>query len=198
MQTFNQSQFANHIGVHKSYVTELKQAGRLVFAENGKVDVEASLLLMKETADPNRDDVTARHAQARGKDSKIDEIGNPTLENQQSEKSIKHIKIIDADAASFSKGRAKEQHFKALAAELEYQKSIGELVSKADMQAAVADVVTSFRQRLENMPHNISAELVGQSVDDIRIRVKHECHEILNELAREFAQKLNMHTADAV
>lgn len=183
MQTLNQTQFAKHLGVHKSYITELKQAGRLVIAENGKVDVQASLLLIKETGDPNRDDVVSRHADARGKETKTEEIGKPKADK-------KVVKIIDADAASFSKGRAKEQHFKALAAELEYQKSIGEVVPKADMQAAVADVVTSFRQRLENLPHSISAELVGISQDEIHVRIKHECHEILNELSREFAAKI--------
>ncbi len=171
--------------VDKSYITQLKQAGRLVFAENGKVDVEASKLKIEETADPNRDDVKNRHADKRDKDSKTDEIGKAKLDK-------KTVKVVDADAASFSKGRAKEQHFKALAAELEYQKSIGEVVPKADMQAAVADVVTSFRQRLENLPHSISAELVNQAQDEIHVRIKHACHEILSELSREFSAKIEI------
>jgi hypothetical protein len=185
MQTLNQTQFAKLIGVHKSYVTELKQAGRLVFAENGKVDVEASQLLIEKTADPNRDDVSKRHATKRSQDSKADEIGQ-----EKPTKAKKTEKIASADETTFAKGRAKEQYFKALQAEIEYNERMGLLVPKADMQMAVADVVTSFRQRLENLPHSISAELVGQSQDEIHVRIKHECHDILSELAREFAAKI--------
>lgn len=186
MLTLNQTEFAKHINVTKGYVSQLKEAGRLVFAENGQVDVEASILLIAQTADPNRDDVTARHANARGKDSMTDEIGklNPQKPSKKADK------VIDPDAASFSKGRAKEQHFKALQAEIEYNERMGMLVPKADMQMAVADVVTSFRQRLENLPHSISAELVGQTQDEIHVRIKHECHDILSELSREFAAKI--------
>jgi hypothetical protein len=197
MQTLNQSQFAKHLGVHKSYITELKQADRLVFAENGKVDVEASVLRIKETADPNRDDVTARHTEARQNkeksDSKVDEIGAG-----KADKPNKKEKTVDADAASSSKGRALEQHFKALAAKLEYETSIGQVVPKVDMQAAVADVVTSFRQRLENLPHSIAAELVGKNQDEIHVLLKHACHEILSELSREFAAKIESREVAAV
>jgi hypothetical protein len=196
MLTLNQTQFAKHIGVHKSYITELKQAGRIVMAENGKVDVEASMLLITETSDPNRDDVSARHAKERGQDTKVDEIGETKPEKIS--KKLKPVIVHDAHHSKFSEGRAKEQHFKALAAELEYQKNIGEVVQKADMQMAVADVVTRFRQRLENLPHSISAELVGQSQDEIHVRIKHECHDILSELAREFAAKIDIKAQESI
>ena len=54
----NQTQFAALLGVGKSYVTRLKQAGRLVMT-GGLVDVAASLARIKETADPARADCTA-------------------------------------------------------------------------------------------------------------------------------------------
>lgn len=187
MHTLNQTQFAKHIHVTKGYVSQLKQAGRLVFAENGLVDVEASIRRIKETEDPNRDDVKKRHAEERGVDSLVDNIGE-----QDSDKptKAKKPKAVDANAASFSAGRAKEQHYKALQAEIEYNERMGLLVPKADMQAAIADVVTSFRQRLENMPFSLAAELVGQPLEAIRSRIKQEVFDVLSELSREFADKL--------
>lgn len=187
MKTLNQTQFAKHINVTKGYVTQLKQAGRLVMTDKGMVDVEASILRIKETEDPNRDDVKKRHATDRGADTLVDTIGEPKADKA---KKTKPAKEVDADAASFSKGRAKEQHFKALQAELEYKKNIGELVAKEDMHAAVADVCTSFRQRLENLPQEVAPDIVGQPLDDIRNRLKQACRDVLNNLNREFAEKL--------
>jgi len=181
MKSLNQTDFARHIGVSKGYVTQLKQAGRLVFAEGGKIDVEASMLLINKTADPNRDDVKARHDAARAK--------------EPSTKSSRDGKMKDPNMVTFSEGRAKEQHFKALQAELEYKKNIGELVAKVDMQAAVADVVTGFRQKLENLPHRVSAELVGQDLQYIRTHLKQEAHDILNELSKEFTEKVIQYEA---
>ena len=66
-----QAEFARKIGYDKSRITQLKRAGRIVMSPDGKrVDVEASLARMAETADPGRMDVAERHAgnrQAAGK-----------------------------------------------------------------------------------------------------------------------------------
>src|SRR5687768_7870681 len=142
MQTLNQTEFGNLMGWTKGYVSQLKQAGRLVFAENGKVDVEASKARIKETEDPNRDDVKERHAEARGDDSKVQEIGKPKKDKAPA----------DQNKMTFSSARADEQKYKALQAQLDYQERIGELVSKADMKSAISDLITTFRQNIENMP----------------------------------------------
>lgn len=177
MQTLNQTQFAKHLGYTKGYVSQLKSSGRLVFAENGLVDVEASNIKIAETADPNRDDVKARHA------------------IERSEKTVrpaeKTKKTKDPNQVTFSDGRAKEQHYKALNAEIEYKKTINELVSKADMQAAVIDLVTAFRQELENLPHRIGADLVGKDLADIRSAIKRSVHDVLQNLERGFEKKMN-------
>ncbi len=48
----NQTEFAAMLGVHRSYVTRLKKAGRLVLTADGRVNVQASLARVQETADP--------------------------------------------------------------------------------------------------------------------------------------------------
>jgi transcriptional regulator with XRE-family HTH domain len=181
MLKLNQTEFAKHMGVTKGYVSQLKQAGRLVFAQDGKVDVEASKLRITETEDPNRDDVKERHAKERGADTKVDEIG----------KAKKEKAPLDPNKTTFSSARATEQKFKALGAELDYKERIGELVSKADMKAAVSDLVTTFRQNMENMPHRISAELVGKDINEIRTTLKQAVNHELHQLERGCNEKLN-------
>ena len=181
MQTLNQTAFAKHIGVAKSYITQLKHEGRMVFTEEGKVDVEASIIRIKETGDPNRDDVAARHAEARG--TELPEI-EVKADKPKKEKTVTEV--------SFSEARAKEQHFKSLQAELEYQKAIGEVVLAADMKAAVGDVVTTFRQALENIPHRAAPQFVGKDLEFIRATLKQEIVAALHEMERNFEDKLKV------
>lgn len=52
-QLVTQAEFARIISKDKGHITRLKQAGRLVFDETGKlVDVEASIAKIQQTADP--------------------------------------------------------------------------------------------------------------------------------------------------
>jgi hypothetical protein len=176
MTTLNQTQFAKTIGKSKGYISMLKASGRLVMTEDGKlVDVEASIKLIADTADQNRDDVAARHEAERLA--------------RKNKKAIE-VPAEDLQKVKFSEGRAKEQHFKALQAELDYKKTIGELVSKQEMQMAVTDMVMTFRQSIENLPHRISADLVGKDVDVIRGLLRQEITSALNELQSNCKKKL--------
>jgi len=188
----NQTEFAELMGWTKGYVSQLKQAGRLVFSVDGKVDVEASKIKIAETEDPNRDDVKARHANERASDSKVNEIGSHTATG----KSKKDKEPKDPSRDSFSQSRAKEQQFKALEAELDYQERIGKLVARDAMKDAIGDMVTTFRQNLENMPHRISAELVGKDINDIRITLKQAVHHVLTQLEKGCNDKLNQSTQE--
>lgn len=66
MTTATQSEFAAILGKDKSYVTRLKQAGRLVLAADGRVDVEKSQALIAATADPSRAEVAAARDARKG------------------------------------------------------------------------------------------------------------------------------------
>ena len=61
-------------------------------------------------------------------------------------------------------------------------------VPRVPVDAAVADVVTAFRQRLENLPHRTAPELVGKDLDAIRAILKQEVHGALAEMEREFSK----------
>lgn len=164
----SQAEFARMEGKSRSYITALKNAGRLVMQGNN-VDVEASRASIAGTADPNRDDVVKRWADSRPKPqdetSSSDKIGN-----------------------SYQAARAVKEKFAAMSAKLDYERAIGKLVEKSDVDAAVADVVTAFRQRLENLPHRTAPELVAKDLDAIRAILKQEVHGALAEMEREFSK----------
>jgi len=183
VEAMKQIAFAQHLGVARSYITQLKQQGRLVMTERGLVDVAASIIRIQETADPNRDDVAARHAKERGAQTAV-------AAAEKTEKPAKQKREKDPNQITFADGRAKEQHFRALQAELDYQKAIGEVVPVADMRHAVADMVMTFRQAMENMPHRLAADLVGQDHDYIRAALKREVHDTLAEMQRACDEKI--------
>jgi phage terminase Nu1 subunit (DNA packaging protein) len=171
MQAVNQSEFARLMGFDRSYVTKLKKGGRLVLDDRGHVLVEASKKRIDETADPNRDDVKTRWKNERGNES--------PPEKQQ-----------DSIGNSYQAARAVKERYQALHAKLEYEEASGLLIKKVDVDAAVADVVTMFRQAMEQIPHRTGPELVGKDLDAIRATLKQDVHAALSDMEREFNVRL--------
>lgn len=171
MKTATQSEFARLIGVQKSYVTKLKEQGRLVMSADGKlVDVEASKQRIQQTADPNRDDVSQRFEKPKAPDAnrQAGDIGN-----------------------SYQAARAVKEKYSAMQAKLEYERAIGKLVDKAEVQAVVEDVITQFRQGLENLPYRLAPELVGLDLDGIRAALKQEVFDSLAKMQRGFLRQMD-------
>lgn len=171
-----QSEFARIIGVDRSYITRLKKEGRIVFDEFGLVLVEASKKRIKETSDPNRDDVSNRWRSQR--------VQNSAEIDEQDEDDTK---VEDHD---YQRARAKKEHFLAERARVDYLRDIGELVPISDMRAAVADVVTAFRQTLEQLPHRTGPDLIGKDLDGIRATLKQDIRAALSDMEREFTKRL--------
>lgn len=175
-----QAEFARLMGWARSYVTALKKADRLVLNPIGNVLVEESKRRIAETADPNRDDVRQRHADGRG---------NPAVDGPESEKTGEG-EGDPIESHDYQRSRAKKEHYLAEQARIEFERAIVKLVEKSDVDAAVSDVITAFRQRLENLPHRIAPELVGKDLDAIRATLKQDVHGALAEMEREFSRQL--------
>ncbi|QKJ67472.1 hypothetical protein HQN60_12575 [Deefgea piscis] len=171
-QLVTQAEFARMTGYAKSYITKLKQAGRLVIIDD-KVDVAASQARIAATDGAARPDVSDRHAQHR---EGIETEGMPD--------------DIPSDIPSKAASEAKTAHFKAMQSEADYRLRIGELVEASEVSHAVADISISFRQALENLPARIASELVGKDLDSIRATLKTEIHAALSEMERNFDKKL--------
>lgn len=176
MKKASQAEFARLIGVAKSYVTELKKAGRLVITDDGMVDVEESKKRIEQTAEPSREDVAsrwknereARAVQSHQQDRQDDKIGN-----------------------SYQTARAIKEKYAAMSAKLEYERAIGKLIEKDEVSKTIEDVVSIIRQALENMPHRASADLVGKDLDAIRATLKQQVHGALSEMERVFSDRIS-------
>ena len=173
------SEFARLQSWSPSYVTKLKQAGRLALTENGKrVLVEESVARIEATKDPNRDDVGARHARARqtrvggvpAGDSPAAPVPDPQSPAGQ----------------SFANSRAVKERFFALSAKLEYERAVGKVVDSAAVIAAGAEVGTVLRAMLENLVDQLAPALAeGDPERERRIHARLvEHHEmVLTEIS---------------
>lgn len=169
MTTVTQKEFAALLGKDKSYVTRLKQAGRLVM--NGdKVNVEASQARIAATSDPSKEHVAERHAAARGDTPR-------TSPN-------------DATGNTFQQAKAVKEKYQALTAKAEYETLIGKLIDKDEVHAALDDVVNFARQGFENFPHRVAAQLVGKDFDQIMAILKQEVQGMIGDMHKEAGKHL--------
>lgn len=176
MQKMNQKQFAESQGWARSYVTELKKANRLVLDDSGLVDVEASLALIKQTEDPNRDDVRSRHASKRGQG----EAAAPA-ESKPAKPS--------AETSSYQSARASKEHFLAKQAELDYLKAAGKLVEMDSVRSAGAEIGAQIRATLENLPDQLAPELAPIiDAEQLHAILVEKVQEILNGLSQRLTQ----------
>lgn len=151
------SQFATMRGWTPSYVTKLKQHGRLVLTEDGRVEVDASLARIKETEDPNRDDVRKRWQEHRARGD-ADAGGTPPTPDPSA-----------ASTTGFAQARAVKERYLALSAKLDYERASGKLVETSSVQRAGAEVGAVIRSALENLPHQV-APMIAPLTDEDKIR----------------------------
>lgn len=158
MTTATLSEFAALEGVKPSYVTKLKKHDRLVFTADGKVDVEASRKRIAATADPNRDDVRARHAAAREQNGGTESTATPETPVTPASAQADHGR--DAVSTNFQKARALGEHFSAKTRALEFLKEVGEMVELAQIREEVENVLSVTRAAFDNLPGQLAPQLV--------------------------------------
>lgn len=181
MTSMTKSEFARHIRVKPSYVTDLNKQGRLVLDEKGHVLVAESIQRITDTKDPSKIAVAARHAAARGTDlpepSSVDETqcGNTVV----------------PESRDYQDSRAKREYYAAEREETAYRKEAGELVEASAVVSVVADAATILRGKLESMPDLLAPLLLGIS-DEQRIRavIADHVEEALEGAARQFSEIL--------
>lgn len=174
-QIVSKAEFARITGYDRAYVTRLAQADRLVLSPDGKrVLVAASKRRIKETEDPNRDDVRTRHAKAREE--------KPAAPQTPEDPELKRV------ARGFNAARAEKEHYLAQTAKLEFERAIGKLVETVSVQHAGAEAGTALRARLENLADQL-APLIAPITDESEVRRLLDDHieVILTELADKFA-----------
>lgn len=193
MTTITQAELARRLGTTRSYITALKNADRLVLANDGAgIDLEASLERIEATRDPQRADVAERHASARVITLQSCHQSPPAAPSAPSQSSLAGAPSADADVEtnSYQAARAVKEKYAAKTARLEYERAIGKLIERDSVEAAVEDVMTIVRQHLEQIPHRLAPQLVDQPIETIRADLKQSVRDILTEMTREFASRL--------
>lgn len=183
-------QFARLLDVRPSYVTELKNAGRLVLDEAGRVRIEASRKLIRDTEDPSKDAVRVHNAQRRasGRDVAGDAVdaaqddgeGDPVRDDADPERV--------SDARRRAKALADKAEIDARTALRDEQVALGALLVRDDVLQAVKTATTSLRSRLENLPVVLSPQLaVERDESRCRVLLADAIEAALTELSRQFA-----------
>lgn len=168
MTTATQTEFAALLGKDKSYVTRLKQAGRLVITADGLVDVEKSKNLIAATADPSRSAAVEQRAN----------------EQMQQERPPAAPSNQDAIGNSFQAAKAVNEKYKALTAKLEYEQASGKLVDASEARLFAADLAATFRGALEVLPDRLAPELVPLAdTETIRALLVESFEQVLTDLA---------------
>lgn len=196
MTTATQADFARLMGVNRSTVTRTwKQAGRLVM-QGDLVDVEASQARILATADLARSDVSTRHAQARGAaigqgTAPLKVGADDTVPNAAEKPATPPIdRPHDAIGNSYQAARAVKEKYAALSAKAEYERVIGLLLPRQDVDQALDDLVATVRSGLENLPHRAAGQLVGKEYDAILALLKQEVVDMMSEMHKAARQQL--------
>ena len=164
MTTVTRAEFARLQGVNKSTVTRWAEKGQIVTA-SGMVDVEASRQRLAETGGA-RPDVAERHAAERGAAVKVgagDTAPAPMA-----------AQADDRVGNSYQAARAVKEKYNALQAKLEYERQMGNLIPKEDVDAALKALGASVRARLDVLADQLAP--VVAPVADLD-----EVHAVLSE-----------------
>lgn len=150
----SQAEFARANGWEKSYVTKLKQAGRIVMTADGLVDFEASLARIKATS------------------------GAP-------ERAAPAVQGVE-----FAKAQDRERFYSAELKRLEYEREVGRLIVRADVEAVVADMATVYRSGVESLSDRLPAQIAALGADESRIRalLADEGEQLLRRVADRFSR----------
>lgn len=179
-------EFANSRGWKPSYVTQLKQAGRLVLtADKRRVLVAESLRLIKDTADPSKAGVAARHAKTR---NSAPASPSPAKDAKDDEAGFDPVVYTDPLAIRRAKAQAETEEAKARKALRDEQVELGELLKRDDVLAAIGDAVTTLRTSLQNLPTTLAPELAATTEEGrCQVLLANGIEHVLEELSRKFA-----------
>lgn len=143
--TMSLADFARYLGCKPSYITKLKQAGRLVLTEDGRrVKVTPS----KERIEATRDPAKAQ---------------NPTTPETPDEAATNPNDPTTVTNPDYQAARAKREHYNALQAEADYRAKIRDLLEAPRVRAILADILTELRGQLESLPYTLSPALAAET-----------------------------------
>jgi hypothetical protein len=186
-QTASFASFARLLGVKPQAVTALRHADRLVLTDDGKrVQVVASQQRIRDTADPSKAGVVARHAVERA--AKVASAGEPPPPSTGAGDDDDDDAGEPVGNTAYQTSRAKREHYQALEAQRAYELAIGKLMDASEVTAAIASATATLRTSLESLPDVLGPQLAAISDEgQARATLAEAIEHVLEETARQFS-----------
>lgn len=168
--TGNDTEFARWLGVNKSSVSRARKAGRLVLADDGKVDFEQSAARWHETSG-GRTDVAARHAANRGA---AIPTPHPQQKNATAAQSATAVPEIDAgQTGNESRAKAKTLllHYENAQIKLEMGLRRGLRLDRSAVKREAAGLGAMLRAGIERVIDQTAPRLAAAGSETERRRI---------------------------
>lgn len=158
MTYLTKSEFAARHGWSKSYVSKLAKQERLILADDGKVDVGATELLLAESADPSKAAVAARH-----EENRVERDVRSQLQPGLVAPVVPQPDPTAGGAHNFQKAKAHREFYLAQLAEAEFNKVQGTLVERKAVEDAAYSAGRMLRDQFFGLAPQLAAELVAMN-----------------------------------
>lgn len=171
----SQTEFARRLNKDKAHVTRLKQAGRLVMAVDGLVEVEASLERIEATRG-QRFDTERRWEEYRAHPA---DSAPPVQAKPAPTESPAPTQDAALSTDEISRrtrlAQMRKEEAEAQKRELELNELTADLLRRDAVEKALLDAVAVILSAGENLPDRLAPQLVGiEDMERVRARVKDE------------------------
>jgi hypothetical protein len=185
-------EFAQLIGKTRTYAYDLRKAGRLVMAPDGKrVLIAESLARYDATKDPSKQGVADYHASQRQDPATTPATTPPTSPGVVSNHTPADPPDDEPERYSeynFQDSKAEREHWAAKRERSLYQKEAGQLMQNTEVVAAFAQAGTDLRQKLERWHSILPPQLAGRDEATIRSALQEQTERILSDVSDHFAR----------
>lgn len=159
----SKSAFATHIGKAPSYITWLRKNNRLVLsADERQVNVEETIALIRDTADPTKAAVAARHQEGRVQRDVTSQL-SPLVESTPNMAAPQPAISPAGKQPDFQRARAHREYYLAQLAEAEFHKVQGSQVELEAVKTGAFNAGRLLRDQLLGMPPQLAPELAAMT-----------------------------------
>lgn len=181
----SQAQFSLIAGVSRKTVTQWKAKGFLVFNDDGAVNVDASIAILRDrglgafeavtsTVTLEHDGVTQdRIASDDGSSLAVIEDNIQTDDNRAiGDVAAEVMNSPDFELLSYADAERMKENFLALTQRLNYETKVGRLVDRSEVEAEFANRWASERNAWEVWPSTVCGDIAAQlGLDQVKVRV---------------------------
>lgn len=157
--TEKRTAFARRIGVRRSYVTQLAKEERIVCDAKGDVLVPESLARLEETHSPDKEQVAQRWAKYREEEAQRLAGGDAMSSDDEDDPEAEP----GSDIPSYQRSRALKEHYAAMAAKADYERTIGALCSVDDIKRGGADIGAAIRSSHEQVADRLASKVAASA-----------------------------------